>query len=152
GLNRPVQEYVPEVAGAGKEAVMVHHLLTHTSGFDDAAIATYLQGEMQGGKLPRVDLPMPPLIGHYFDAAHAAPLARAPGVDMSYSGYGYGLLAEIVRRVAGRPLAEVAQARVFDPLGMANAGYAVPEDKRCRHVQHPPGAPFHPHLNAPRRP
>jgi CubicO group peptidase (beta-lactamase class C family) len=32
GLNRPVQEYVPEFTGDGKDAVMVHHLLTHTSG------------------------------------------------------------------------------------------------------------------------
>src|SRR5262245_3166940 len=31
GLNRPVREYLPEFVGEGKDAVMVHHLLTHTS-------------------------------------------------------------------------------------------------------------------------
>src|SRR5512140_1284303 len=32
GLNRPVDEYIPEFTGEGKHAVLVHHLLTHTSG------------------------------------------------------------------------------------------------------------------------
>jgi CubicO group peptidase (beta-lactamase class C family) len=32
GLQRPVSEYLPEFSGEGKQAVMVHHLLTHTSG------------------------------------------------------------------------------------------------------------------------
>src|SRR2546430_9423872 len=35
GLNRPVAEYIPEFVGEGKSAVMVHHLLTHTSGLRD---------------------------------------------------------------------------------------------------------------------
>mgnify|MGYP003693643069 CR=1 FL=1 len=32
GLQRAVSEYLPEFVGEGKQAVMVHHLLTHTSG------------------------------------------------------------------------------------------------------------------------
>ena len=35
GLQRPVSEYLPEFSGEGKQAVRVHHLLTHTSGLRD---------------------------------------------------------------------------------------------------------------------
>src|SRR4029453_1086023 len=35
GLQRPVSEYLPEFNGEGKQAVLVHHLLTHTSGLRD---------------------------------------------------------------------------------------------------------------------
>jgi CubicO group peptidase (beta-lactamase class C family) len=34
GLTRPVSEYLPEFAGAEKDTVYVHHLLTHTSGIE----------------------------------------------------------------------------------------------------------------------
>src|SRR5438045_1180402 len=36
GLQRPICEYIPEFSGPGKDLVMVRHLLTHTSGLDDA--------------------------------------------------------------------------------------------------------------------
>src|SRR5712692_465234 len=32
GLDHPVSEYIPEFTGEGKDAIMIHHLLTHTSG------------------------------------------------------------------------------------------------------------------------
>src|SRR5262249_52720336 len=42
GLNRPVQEYLPEFQGEGKDRVLVHHLLTHTAGFEDDQLCAYL--------------------------------------------------------------------------------------------------------------
>jgi CubicO group peptidase (beta-lactamase class C family) len=41
GLNRPVQWYIPEFVGEGKDAVMVHHLLTHTSGLRDGELRAF---------------------------------------------------------------------------------------------------------------
>ena len=32
GLNRPVQKYIPEFEGKGKELITIRHLMTHTSG------------------------------------------------------------------------------------------------------------------------
>jgi CubicO group peptidase (beta-lactamase class C family) len=37
----------------------------------------------------------------------------------------------LVERVAGAPLAEVLSKRVFEPLGMADAGFSVPAAKMC---------------------
>jgi CubicO group peptidase (beta-lactamase class C family) len=42
-----------------------------------------------------------------------------PGSDFAYSNTGFMLLTRVVEQVEGRPLEEVLQARIFDPLGMA---------------------------------
>jgi len=34
-LTRPVGDYLPELATPGNEHLLVHNMLTHTSGFDD---------------------------------------------------------------------------------------------------------------------
>ena len=54
GLNRPVQEYVPEFVGEGKEHVTVRHLLTHTSGLKEEVVRQH------GARKPR-PLTLPPL-------------------------------------------------------------------------------------------
>jgi len=148
GLNRPVQEYVPELVGEGTEAVMVHHLLTHTSGFKDAVLNAYA---MKGVRSGRIASP-PSLPGlqddmflaiRCFDAILDAPLSVAPGTEMSYCDYGYWLLAEIVTRVSGRPVDQLVQERILGPLGMASTSFAgVPAERLGRMVRRPPDAPF----------
>jgi CubicO group peptidase (beta-lactamase class C family) len=61
---------------------------------------------------------------------------------MVYSGHNYILLGEIVRRLSGRGLEELARARVFDPLGMHDSYYAVPASEAHRVVQRAPDLPF----------
>src|SRR2546427_12429085 len=70
------------------------------------------------------------------------PLWKPPGVEMSYCSYGYNLLGEIVRRVSGQALADFARARVFEPLGMQDTFYIVPDTVRARIVSRPLDAPF----------
>jgi len=41
GLNRPVRWYIPEFMGEGSDAVMVHHLLTHTSGLTEEDVVAH---------------------------------------------------------------------------------------------------------------
>ena len=41
GLNRPVVDYIPEICGEGTEEVLVHHLLSHTSGYNDEQVVMY---------------------------------------------------------------------------------------------------------------
>ena len=61
---------------------------------------------------------------------------------MAYSNYGYEPLGEIVRRVSGRSLAEFAQERIFEPLGMKDTCYVVPDSTRPRVVRRPSDAFF----------
>ena len=51
GLQRPVSEYLPEFSGEGKQAVRVHHLLTHTSGLRDEDVDAHA-AKKRGVSLP----------------------------------------------------------------------------------------------------
>jgi CubicO group peptidase (beta-lactamase class C family) len=121
GLNRPVQEYLPDFVGDGKEAVMVHHLLTHTSGLREDPALWAAPGYQE-------------CVGR----CCTSPLATHPGAEMSYCNAGYVLLGEVMRRVAGEPLPDLFRRRLFEPLGMADSSFTggPPAD---RLVRHPPG-------------
>ena len=57
-------------------------------------------------------------------------------------GHGYNFLGEIVRRVSGQSLAAFARERIFEPLGMQDTFYTVPDSMRARIVRRPLDAPF----------
>jgi serine-type D-Ala-D-Ala carboxypeptidase len=153
GLNRPVREYVPEFTGEGKDAVMVHHLLTHTSGLreQDLADARFssatfratgapLESRRAADELPPTPPHQHPAIHEYLAQRYAVPLQTAPGAEMVYSSYGYNLLGEIIGRLSGKPLGEFATERIFAPLDMRDTSYALPEVRRHRLVGRPPDA------------
>jgi serine-type D-Ala-D-Ala carboxypeptidase len=148
GLNRPVREYVPEFAGEGKDAVMAHHLLTHTSGLLGDDLRSFALAKIRAGEIaPPESAPyLEPdafLIGRCFDAIHAAPLWKEPGVGISYCVYGYRLLAEIVTRVARQPVEAFVQERIFDPLGMASASFiGLPREELSRLLRRADDAPW----------
>jgi CubicO group peptidase (beta-lactamase class C family) len=154
GLTRPVREYIPEFVGEGKDAVLVHHLLTHTSGLREADVADArfsaaspregLAAPVGGGQAsasPPAALHQHPSISEYLQARYSAPLRTPPGTEMSYCTIGYNLLGEIVGRVSGKPLAQFAAERIFHPLGMDDTSYALPEARRHRLVGRPSDAP-----------
>ncbi len=53
-------------------------------------------------------------------------LPRKPNTEFNYSNSGYVLLAELVEKVAGEPLAAYLKKRIFDPLEM-NSTYVFDE-------------------------
>ena len=109
GLQRPVSEYLPEFIGEGKQAVMVHHLLTHTSGLRDEDVGAHAAKKRGVVAIPPPEETQHPWINEYLFLRYDAPLWKPPGVEMSYCGYGYNLLGEIVRRVSGQALADFAR-------------------------------------------
>jgi len=150
GLNRPVHEYVPEFVGEGKEAVMVHQLLTHTSGLRNDAMNAHAAEKIRAVRIAAPELlPVPGfepeewLHVQCFNDLHDAPLSKAPGEEMSYCNYGYRLLAEIVTRVSGQPAECFVQDRILDPLGMTGTSYAgLPPERRDRLAHSPPTGPY----------
>ena len=95
--------------------VTVQHLLTHTSGLP-AWKPLYQSG--QG-----------------LDAAVAAILrlpTAPPGTRYEYSCLGFILLGRIVRQVSGQSLDAFARENVFQPLGLADTGYAPAETLQGR--------------------
>ncbi|MEE9280693.1 MAG: serine hydrolase domain-containing protein [Myxococcota bacterium] len=148
GLNRPVRDYIPEVCGEGTEEVLVHHLLTHTSGYNDEALDEFgLKRWNEGIEFPHCDSTQHPMIHELLTLFYPAPLWKPPGEEMSYSNQNYRLLGEIVRRITGRSLDDFARERLFSGLGMSDTSFVVPEAARARVVKRPADAPFAPFVN-----
>jgi CubicO group peptidase (beta-lactamase class C family) len=118
-LSRPVADYIPAFATRGKESVTVRHLLAHASGLPDQ-IASPMATRM----------PIADLVQEICDQ----PLVFPPGTRGSYCTWGFVLLAEILRRVTGRPLEDLGSEDLFEPLGMTNTAFGCPPEHLSRIV------------------
>ncbi|MZE79579.1 serine hydrolase domain-containing protein [Streptomyces xinghaiensis] len=104
-LDAPLGTYWPEFKAAGKERVLVRHLLNHRAG------------------VPVLDTPLTPaqalddVSGPEALAAQAP--AWEPGTAHGYHAMTYSwLLAELVRRVGGRPIGRWIAEEIAAPLGL----------------------------------
>jgi beta-glucosidase-like glycosyl hydrolase/CubicO group peptidase (beta-lactamase class C family) len=129
-LDAPIERYLPEWA-AGREPqkglkdlshenpqemewrhrVTVRHLMTHTSGLP--AFKEYW----------RTSTGKPDTLKMIF----AEPLEYEPGTKMIYSDLGIILMAEIIQRLTGRSLDDLAKEYIFAPLGMNDSMYKPPK-------------------------
>jgi beta-N-acetylhexosaminidase len=57
----------------------------------------------------------------------AEPLEYEPGTKVVYSDLGIILMAEIIQRLTGKPLDELAREYIFHPIGMKNTMYNPPK-------------------------
>jgi CubicO group peptidase (beta-lactamase class C family) len=143
GLNRPIRDYLPEITGAGSEEVLVHHLLTHTSGYCDEEMAPIVAQKIKEGADPGPCEPTQhPAVHQRLSVYYPHPVSRPAGTEMIYCNANFDLVAEIVRRLTGRPLHDFARERIFEPLGMHDSSYVVPDAVRARIVKRPPHAPL----------
>jgi CubicO group peptidase (beta-lactamase class C family) len=143
GLNRPVRDYLPEISGAGTEEVLVHHLLTHTSGYDSGGVVAAEARKMEEGFDPGpFESTQHPAVHRRLAVTYTFPLSKPAGSEMIYGGINYILLGEIIRRLSGRSLEDLARERMFGPLNMNDSFFVLPDSLRRRIVKRPPHAPF----------
>jgi len=142
----PVQDYLPEFTGKNKDKVLLHHLLTHTSGLDEEKLDEIFKSDNFSKDTADCPENQDPNIYIYLKAGCNVPLKTMPGMEMSYCGLGFNLLAEIVRRESSRNIDEFTTERIFEPLGMKDSFYIVPDEKVSRVAKHPANAPF-PHFS-----
>jgi len=69
-----------------------------------------------------------------------APLAHQPGTTWEYS-LAVDLLGRVVEKASGMRLGDFLQQRLFGPLGMADTGFYVPQEKMGRLAQPLPNDP-----------
>ena len=136
-LTDPISDWIPEVADKqvvvenefGTYRVPAHrpidfrHVLSHTAGLDpnrDALNADELALLGRRDNLEDTIIRRGPL-----------PLAFHPGDEWQY-GSSTDYVALLVERISGETLKEYLQKNIFDPLGMEDTFYAVPEEKRDR--------------------
>src|SRR5713226_4001639 len=105
-LDAKIERYLPEWASGPntewRHRVTVRHLLTHTSGLP--AFKEYW----------RTSKGKPDTLAKIF----AEPLEYEPGTKEIYSDLGIILMAEIIERLTGRTLDDLAKSTIFSPLGM----------------------------------
>jgi beta-N-acetylhexosaminidase len=114
-LDAKIERYLPEWASGPnaewRHRVTVRHLLTHTSGLPP------FKEYWRTSKNKQDTL----------DKIFAEPLEYEPGTKEVYSDLGIILMAEIIERLTGRTLDDLARSFVFSPLGMKDTMYRPPK-------------------------
>lgn len=125
----PVTRFFPnfKIPGTPKDAVLIKHLLDHTSGLPllptlQHCMDTHAQrdeGETrETDTLPRrIKVDTVEDIINYIVVGDYEPLGQ-PGEYMNYSNDGYAILSSIVDQAAGISMEEYLDQKVFQPLGM----------------------------------
>jgi CubicO group peptidase (beta-lactamase class C family) len=139
-LDDPVSTYLPELkglrvhTGKGDETVEVKHemtirdLMRHTSGLTygmpngTAVDKMYMAKGIDGPDLSLAE--MVTTLGNL-------PLQDQPGTRFQYS-ISTDVLARLIEVLAGKPIDEFLQDRIFRPLDMRDTGFIVPDDKLSR--------------------
>jgi CubicO group peptidase (beta-lactamase class C family) len=125
-VDAPVARYWPEFAAAGKERVLVRHLLAHTSGL--AGWTEPITNEV------------------FYDWEMATSLLAAqepwwePGTASGYHALSQGyLVGEVVRRVTGESVGTFVAKEIAGPLGADfHIGLGPEHDHRVANVIPPP--------------
>ncbi len=116
-LDAPVGQLLDGLP-ASWQPVTVRQLLSHTSGLPDI-VRTPGQLDLIADSWEQALL----LVEH-------VPLQFAPGQKWAYTQTNYVLLAQIIRRLSGKPLEAFLEGRVFQPLGMRDTFYPSPGTPR----------------------
>lgn len=134
-INHSVSRYIPEFSGENKAGVKIHQLMTHTSGLCDEDVRTTYEKNKDLLQIPPCADTQDPDIHELLTLTYDIQLRRLPGTKMDYCNYGYQLLGEIIRRLSGKSVQDFAKERIFDPLGMKDTNYVVPENLQSRVVR-----------------
>ncbi len=128
-LDDAVARHIPEFGANRKDRVTIRHVLTHTGGFPRAIV-------------PWSADPWEKIVADLC----AAPLDPGwiPGERMGYHvASGWYALAEIVRRIDGRPYSQYAREEIFEPLGMRDTWLGMPPERHREYAAEDRIAPMH---------
>ena len=139
-LEHPVAQYLPAF-GATKvmdtdgslvdpvRPMQVGDLLAHTSGLtydfmiDNPVAAGYREARIMNDATRTLE--------EVIDVLATIPLAFQPGTRWHYS-VGIDVAARLVEVLSGQPLGRFLAERLFEPLGMTDTGFGVPESELGR--------------------
>jgi CubicO group peptidase (beta-lactamase class C family) len=124
---RPANSPPPEVdLVPAKREITIKDLLTHTSGLQSGGL---------GNQAHPVDRQPNDTLATFIPKLAAAPLDFQPGTQWRYSaGAGIDTLGRIIEIVSGMPLDQFLSRRIFEPLGMTDTYFNVPDAAKSRQV------------------
>jgi CubicO group peptidase (beta-lactamase class C family) len=145
-LNDPVTRFIPSfealrVWRGGStlkpdteplvEPMRVWHLFAHTSGLTYGFLNAHCVDALYRDAGLDLTVPDDLDLAGVCDRLARLPLLFQPGTEWNY-GMSTDVLGRVVEVAAGRPLADVIQDVVLDPLGMVDTCWHVPSDRRER--------------------
>lgn len=106
-IDDPVRHHLPEFNGKGKGPLTIRQLLLHTSGLPVSnSLNDYRKGKK--GALNKI---------------YNGFLQATPDREFLYSDVGYIVLGELIERVSGSPVDQLARELLFAPMQMTDTGY-----------------------------
>jgi CubicO group peptidase (beta-lactamase class C family) len=107
-LSAPIQKYLPEFTGAGKDEVTIAMLLAHTSALPVGATVTGFSTNAER-----------------WHAVLTTPLVTGgvPGRTFRYSSVGLMVLGRLVEKLTGKTLDKALRDNLTTPLGLTDTGF-----------------------------
>lgn len=152
GLDDPISRYIPEfknprvlqnfryadtsyTAVPAAREITIRHLLTHTSGLGYGMIDGDERMKMIYQKAGVMDLFTTEniRIGESVKRLAALPLHHNPGEKYTYSE-GLDVLGYLIEIVSGEPFDQYLRRHLFEPLGMHDTWFYLPQQKTARLV------------------
>ena len=147
GLMQRMVDYLPDFDDGSLDDVLIHHLLTHTAGWDTPQFGDQELAKVYEAAFAAVDRSSCPADRDLFSWLNTefmkhVPRLRPAGQLMVYHSWSYALLGEIIRRVTGQSLHTAMSTHLFEPLGLADSAVIVDGDFLEKVVERDPGLPF----------
>jgi CubicO group peptidase (beta-lactamase class C family) len=138
-MSDPVSKFIPEfketkVLGAEGQLIdldreiTIHHLMLHTAGMvyesteDNPLNKLYSEADIFNPKITTQEMTR---------RIAGLPLKFQPGTKFYYS-VSMDVVGHLIEVIAGVPLDVFMEKEIFQPLGMVDTGFAVPDEKRER--------------------
>lgn len=157
-LNDPVGKYLPQLKDMkvalvrkdadGKESVesvpakrqpSIQDLLRHTSGVTYGGRGTTAVHKLwpRGSAVAATQFTG----SEFLETIGKLPLLHEPGTVWDYS-LSVDILGMVIEAVSGQPLSAFLAERLWQPLGMVDTSFAVPDDKKVRYARAFPNDPL----------
>lgn len=148
-LDDAVDEFLPELANRrvlrtidselddtvpAKRPITLRDLLTFRSGYGEVAFVAPtcpLQKALTEARLPLSAWAFPGTHDQFMQCLGSLPLANQPGERWLYH-MSAEILGVLIARASGKPLSAFLRERLFEPLGMNDTGFTVPEARLDR--------------------
>ena len=116
-LGDPVQKFIPEFTGDGREKITIKDVLCHTSGLPDQLPENV---ELRKRHAP---------LEEFVERAIKTPLLFEPGTEQKYQSMGTLLASEVAQRITKKPFREFLKEVLFTPLGMSHSALGLGDFK-----------------------
>lgn len=152
GLDDPIEKFIPQLGNRkvlrpnatsiddsepARSSITIRQLLSHSSGlsygFFDPGTTIFKALNDRGVHNPATTL------AQMVDVLADLPLIYQPGTSWEYS-LAIDVVARLIEVISGQSFDAFIKARIFDPLGMVDTGFVVPEKDQGRLVAYYAGA------------